>query len=116
MYAGQIVEVAEVAALAGAPAHPYTRVLLDAVPSLDRTHAVEVLDFEPVDPRHPPSGCRFHPRCPLGPLRQDGRDICVTTDPFLEGATRVNLSACHFSPTSLGAQLKAADRVPLRPA
>ena len=101
MYAGQIVEVADVAALAGDPAHPYTRLLLDAVPTLDRTHAVEPVDFEPVDPRHPPSGCPFHPRCPVGPLRQDGREICVTTDPFFEAATRVNRSACHFSPTGL---------------
>ncbi|WP_329233015.1 ABC transporter ATP-binding protein [Streptomyces canus] len=105
MYAGQVVEVADVAALDGVPAHPYTRVLLDAVPSLDRAHAVNVLDFEPVDPRDPPSGCRFHPRCPIGPFHQEDRDICVTTDPASQASTRVNHSACHFAP-------KAFDQVP----
>ena len=112
MYAGQVVEVADVATPAGVPAHPYTRLLLDAVPSLDRAHAVDALDFEPVDLRDPPSGCRFHPRCPVGPLHKEDRDICVTTDPATEAATRVNRSACHFAPKAFDQVPRLEDRLP----
>jgi oligopeptide/dipeptide ABC transporter ATP-binding protein len=67
MYLGQLVEVAEAEQLFTEPRHPYTRVLLDAVPAVDagpraeRTRAAG----EVASPARPPSGCRFHPRCPL---------------------------------------------------
>jgi oligopeptide/dipeptide ABC transporter ATP-binding protein len=65
MYAGQIVETATPAELFEAPRHPYTRALLDCVPSLDagprqRLRPIEGLPPDLVDP---PRGCRFHPRC-----------------------------------------------------
>jgi peptide/nickel transport system ATP-binding protein len=97
LYLGDIVEQGAVTDILSAPAHPYTRVLLDAVPRLAdagsqlrlRIHGV------PPDPQHPPSGCRFHPRCPIGPGRVPGREACSSTRPRLEwdGAWGV---ACHF--------------------
>jgi peptide/nickel transport system ATP-binding protein len=67
MYLGQLVEVAEAEALFSEPRHPYTRVLLEAVPAVDGVRKAERTRAtgEVASPAHPPSGCRFHPRCPL---------------------------------------------------
>ena len=54
-----------------------------------------IADAEPADAHHPPSGCRFHPRCPIGPLVHLDRDICRTTPP--SGDQRKHLAACHFA-------------------
>jgi len=65
MYLGQVVETAPASELFGAPAHPYTRALLDAVPNVtggERPKAT--LAGEVPSPANPPRGCRFHPRCP----------------------------------------------------
>jgi len=66
MYLGQLVETAPASELFAAPAHPYTRALLDAVPHVSgdgrRPHAT--LSGEVPSPANPPRGCRFHPRCP----------------------------------------------------
>jgi oligopeptide transport system ATP-binding protein len=67
MYLGQLVEVADAEALFSDPRHPYTRVLLDAVPAADgerKTERARAIG-EVASPARPPSGCRFHPRCPL---------------------------------------------------
>jgi oligopeptide/dipeptide ABC transporter ATP-binding protein len=66
MYLGQLVEVAPTNELFTDPKHPYTRALLAAVPSLDtaRRASVPALSGEVPSPASPPSGCRFHPRCP----------------------------------------------------
>ena len=64
---GRPVELAPAARLFAAPAHPYTRALLEASPQLQfggRTQPVTVLSGEPASPFSPPSGCPFHPRCP----------------------------------------------------
>ncbi|MFI8191031.1 ABC transporter ATP-binding protein [Streptomyces sp. NPDC085946] len=95
MYAGRIVESAPVHDLYKAPAHPYTRGLLDSVPRLDRKgrelHAVKGLPPSLLDV---PSGCAFHPRCPMA------RDVCRTDVPPLYAVTGTDAdrgSACHFS-------------------
>jgi len=66
MYLGQIVELAPAEALFAAPAHPYTRALLRAVPIVDpdQAHPVAGVRGEIPSPARPPGGCRFHPRCP----------------------------------------------------
>ncbi|TVL93962.1 ABC transporter ATP-binding protein [Streptomyces sp. SAJ15] len=91
MYAGRIVETAPVAELYAAPAHPYTRGLLDSVPRLDRRggelYAIKGL---PPGPGRLPSGCPFHPRCPRA------RDVCRTDPPPLADVAPNRASACHF--------------------
>ncbi len=105
MYLGQIVEHGPIAQVLSDPQHPYTRDLLDAVP--DPGHAgfarldaeqdsglAAVSDAEPADPHRPPPGCRYHPRCPIGPLVRTDRDICRTVEPTSE---HHHLAACHFA-------------------
>ena len=91
MYLGRIVEEAPRDALFADPLHPYTRVLIDAVPKPDpatrRKARLEVGD--PPNPADPPSGCRFHPRCPLAEER------CRQTAPELRGVGNRNV-ACHL--------------------
>nr|WP_067479934.1 ABC transporter ATP-binding protein [Actinomadura hibisca] len=86
MYQGRLVELGAADALYAAPAHPYTRALLDAVPSPDpareRRRRVPPLPGDPPDPAAPPEGCRFRPRCPrYAALDGDRRRLCETTDP-----------------------------------
>ncbi|MCZ8102763.1 MAG: ABC transporter ATP-binding protein [Burkholderiales bacterium] len=66
LYLGRLVEVAPAHELFSAPRHPYTRMLLAAVPSMDMTdRAAPAVQGEIPNPINPPSGCTFHPRCPL---------------------------------------------------
>src|SRR6201991_1014442 len=66
MYLGRLVEVAPAKELFRAPKHPYTRMLLDAVPDLELTgRQRKVVEGEVPNPVNPPSGCAFHPRCPF---------------------------------------------------
>ncbi|MFQ3293352.1 MAG: peptide/nickel transport system ATP-binding protein [Halobacteriales archaeon] len=66
MYAGELVEVADAETLFEKPQHPYTRVLLDAIPTTDPAERGQTAELggEVPDPADPPAGCRFHPRCP----------------------------------------------------
>ncbi len=76
MYAGRIVETADVRTLFARPAHPYTRALLEALPSMEhRSERLKVIDGQPPDLRAPPAGCRFAPRCAVA------TSACHTTDP-----------------------------------
>ena len=100
MYLGKIVEIATTDDLLERPQHPYTRALLDAVPQLGAPPvelAVGLLDAEPPDPHDPPPGCRFHTRCPVGPLALPERGICATDDPDAGAAARSHQAACHFA-------------------
>jgi peptide/nickel transport system ATP-binding protein len=100
MYLGRIVEVGPAAQLLADPQHPYTRELLaSAAPAGDAVAVPDaVADAEPADPHQPPAGCRFHPRCPVGPLVRADRDACRTTEP-LAPAHRHG-AACHFAATA----------------
>ena len=65
MYAGRLVEAGPVKQIYNAPAHPYTRALLESIPRLgDSRQRLTAIDGQPPDPSAPPPGCAFHPRCP----------------------------------------------------
>ncbi|MGW4442720.1 ABC transporter ATP-binding protein [Streptomyces sp. NPDC004682] len=91
MYAGRIVESAPVHDLYKAPAHPYTRGLLDSIPRLDhKGRELYAIKGLPPNLAHVPPGCAFHPRCPIA------RDVCRTDPPPLYEAGELRRSACHF--------------------
>jgi peptide/nickel transport system ATP-binding protein len=104
MYLGRLVEAGPTQALVAEPQHPYTTSLLAAVPRLGvsiRDVATGTLDaVEPPDPRHPPSGCHLHPRCPVGPMVDATRQICIESDPREGADARLHRAACHFAPTA----------------
>jgi peptide/nickel transport system ATP-binding protein len=101
MYLGRIVEAGPAEQVLTDPQHPYTRDLLAAAPSAHRNLLADtddaLADTEPADPHHPPAGCRYHPRCPIGPLVHTDRAVCVSADPADEAASRPHSAACHFA-------------------
>jgi peptide/nickel transport system ATP-binding protein len=108
MYLGTLVEKAPAAALYAAPLHPYTHALFSAVPRVDpgRRRGRIVLPGDVPSPANPPSGCRFHPRCPLA------ESVCREKDP---PATTVgdHVVYCHVAARELAAgdPAQAADRI-----
>ncbi len=94
MYLGQLVELAEAKELIRAPQHPYTQALISAVPEVDPDTKRRriVLPGEVPSPIHPPSGCRFHPRCPLAE-----RPLCATEKPSLRELSPNHHAACHLA-------------------
>ncbi len=94
MYLGHIVELGATADVFGFSEHPYTRVLLSSLPSLDPDTPPkrQVLEGDPPTPIDPPPGCPFAPRCP------EVQDRCRTEAPALmqRGSEPTHLSACHY--------------------
>jgi oligopeptide/dipeptide ABC transporter ATP-binding protein len=90
MYLGRIVEQGQARRVVESPAHPYTRALVDVVPSLEPRPRRPIAAGEPPDPTAVPEGCRFHSRCPIG------IDECTRLDPPLRAtASDANhLAAC----------------------
>jgi peptide/nickel transport system ATP-binding protein len=89
MYLGRLVEVAPKAELFGHPRHPYTRMLLDAIPDINMSgRARTPVQGEVPNPLNPPSGCAFHPRCPHANAR------CSSERPALTRFQGIEV-ACH---------------------
>lgn len=96
MYLGKVMEIADKDDLFKNPLHPYTKALLSAIPTTDlnRTREEIVISGDVPSPITPPSGCRFHTRCPFA------QEICGKVEPVLENKTysKTNhLIACHFA-------------------
>jgi peptide/nickel transport system ATP-binding protein len=100
MYAGQLVESAPSVSLTDSPAHPYTQLLLSAAPDPDRREPPHLEGRgAPPSLSAPPSGCRFHPRCPYA------MDICKRQAPPSFAVSADHIAACwlHATPTERGA-------------
>ena len=92
MYLGKIVEQADAQEIYKFPRHPYTEALLSAIPIPDPSRRGEriILSGDVPSPIDPPSGCRFHTRCP------HAADQCRTTEPAEELVKESHRVACHF--------------------
>ena len=101
MYAGRIVEHANVHEIYKAPAHPYTLGLLDSIPRLD-LKGTELATIKGLPPNlmRIPAGCAFHPRCKFA------QDICLTVEPPSLDLGNGRTSACHFAQEVLDGTLR----------
>jgi len=96
MYLGRIVEMADADTIYARPLHPYTKALISAIPDPDTEAKREriILQGNVPSPVTPPTGCHFHPRCPLA------RDICKERYPELSdygSSGIIHTAACHFA-------------------
>ncbi len=93
MYLGKMMDLGPKEDFLRPPQHPYTEALLASAPKIEVNHShkpFEPLKGEIPSPVNPPSGCRFHTRCPYA------RDVCVSTEPLLEEKSPHHYMACHF--------------------
>jgi peptide/nickel transport system ATP-binding protein len=94
MYLGRVVEIGSIEAIFERPLHPYTHALLASRPSMNPAQRIEEppITGDPPNPIDPPSGCRFHTRCPLA------EEVCITTNPTLGNwqGPQSHVAACHM--------------------
>ena len=92
MYLGKLVELADKKELFDDPKHPYTQSLLSAIPVADPTYEKDriILEGDVPSPVDPPSGCRFHPRCPYA------MDVCSEVEPEFKDYGDGHFAACHL--------------------
>ncbi|HEY1704362.1 MAG TPA: dipeptide ABC transporter ATP-binding protein [Trebonia sp.] len=113
LYLGKVMELSPATELYSKPIHPYTQALLSAIPIPDpkenRTRERQVIGGEPPNPISPPSGCRFHTRCPLA------TEVCSTVEPPLREFPGGHLAACHHPQNVSEAEVAAATASPLSP-
>ena len=112
MYLGRIAEIAERTELFRHQEHPYTVALMSAIPVPDpeiRRQRI-ILTGDVPSPVNPPSGCTFHPRCPLR-ATLGNPDICATSEPALEDVGGGHLCACHFRGPGAPEQVASASTV-----
>jgi len=113
MYLGKIVELSPAEELYVKPIHPYTSALLAAIPIPDprenRARQRTVVGGEPPSPIDPPSGCRFHTRCP------HATEICSEIEPPLTEYPGGHLAACHHPLNVTAEEIGAAGRSELSP-
>jgi oligopeptide/dipeptide ABC transporter ATP-binding protein len=107
MYLGQVVEIAPADELFSAPAHPYTRALVASKPAVRGTGPIRrvALRGEIPSPINPPSGCRFHTRCP------DARSSCREEAPLLKRIGPDRLARCHLVEDMTSARVDPVSRI-----
>ncbi len=91
MYAGRLVEVAPIRDIITAPRHPYTRLLIESLPSLEHKGGLHGIPGLAPLLRELPSGCAFHPRCPMAQAR------CLAEKPAVRAMGPDATAACHFA-------------------
>ena len=108
MYLGKLMEISPAEELYHKPIHPYTSALLGAIPLPDpkqnRARQREHISGEPPNPINPPSGCRFHTRCPRA------TDICKAVEPQLTEYRGGHMAACHHPQNVSQEELSSASR------
>jgi peptide/nickel transport system ATP-binding protein len=106
MYLGRVVELGPVDPMFEAPRHPYTQALLASRPSMDPARRIEEppITGDPPNPIDPPTGCRFHTRCPFAEA------VCARAEPILAGTYGPDghLAACHMLDPGSGHSRAAA--------
>jgi oligopeptide transport system ATP-binding protein len=98
MYLGKIVETADAKSIIHEPQHPYTQALISAIPEVDPETKRRriILPGDVPSPIHPPSGCPFHPRCPIAKLPR-----CKDEFPELREVKPGAWASCHFAGTKI---------------
>ncbi len=93
MYLGKVVEVGSSTAVIENPKHPYTKALISAIPVAEPGRIKEriLLQGDVPSPANPPSGCRFHPRCPIA------QPNCAVDQPYLEQKAPNHWVSCHYA-------------------